>query len=156
MQQDTSICTSSNEINHVNYVIDSNLQNTNLDYDYLQISNFNKLKTEVINANANINNYKIIIIHNSKQLFGLNKLIKNAINYVGENLKIYLYGLNGFELIIGPIKINSFDKINCICNYIVNFITRDNFDIICDEDTMNNNVNNYFVTNTNEKIIYYN
>jgi hypothetical protein len=72
---------------------------------------------------------------------------------LNQYIKLYLYRRSGLDLIIGPIYIESIDKINNIIYYIINFIGRDSF--TKQKDEIDNDIKNTFINNE-QIILFYN
>lgn len=123
----------------------------NTDYFGIEAkSKFNLYKLEEIKENTNS---KIIIINNSSQLNGISKFMKSGKEFLNQYIKLYLYRRSGLDLIIGPIYIESIDKINNIIYYIINFIGRDSF--TKQKDEIDNDIKNTFINNE-QIILFYN
>lgn len=122
-------------------------------------SKYNKLSKKrffdyILESNPNLSSYLIIIINNSSNSNGLSQFIKEQMFLIDINVKIYLYKQKGLDYIVGPIRIDSFEKICFITNYIVNYIKRDlgtNFKFNMEKDIENNLSND-----SNNKLIYWN
>ncbi len=122
-------------------------------------SNYNELSKRKFNeylleSNDNISSYLILIINNSSRAGGLSDFVKHQMFLNSLNIKIYLYKSTGLEYLIGPLNIDSFEKICFITNYIVNYIDRDDkttFKKIMEED-----IKSTFIDNKNNKILFYN
>lgn len=69
--------------------------------------------------------YKIIVIDNAQHGTGMVEFIKTNEKYIDKHVKIFLYRLKSIEYVIGPVYIDSTDKIMHITNHIVNFIRSD-------------------------------
>jgi len=124
--------------------------------DYLGIeakTKFNQYITETEEGSQECTDckLKLIIINNSSQLNGLHKFMISGKELLNQNIKIYLYKRSGLDLIIGPIYIESIDKINNIIYYIVHFITRDSF--TKHKEDIDNDIIKTF--NNNEDIILF-
>lgn len=121
--------------------------------DYFGIkakSKFNLYKLEEIKENTDC---KIIIINNSSQLNGISKFMKSGDEFLNQYIKLYLYKSSGLDLIIGPIFIESIDKINNIIYYIIKFIGRDSF--TKQKDEIDNDIKNTFINNE-QIVLFYN
>ncbi len=121
--------------------------------DYNELSK-KKFKEYFLESNVHIKKYFIIIINNSSNYGGINDFIKHQMFMNSLNIKIYLYKSTGLEYIIGPINIDSFEKICFITNYIVNYIKRDSFTEF--KNIMENDIKTYFSDDSNNKILFYN
>jgi hypothetical protein len=95
---------------------------------------------------------KIIIINNSSQLNGINKFMNSRNQFLNKYIKIYLYKRSGLELVVGPLYIESSDKINNIIYYIVNFISRDSF--TKQKEEIDNDINIMFNNNKQVTLFY--
>ncbi len=121
--------------------------------DYNELSK-KKFKEYFLESNLHIKKYYIIIINNSSNYGGINDFIKHQMFMNSLNIKIYLYKSTGLEYIIGPINIDSFEKICFITNYIVHYIKRDSFTEF--KNIMENDIKTYFSDDSNNKILFYN
>ncbi len=121
--------------------------------DYNELSK-KKFKEYFLESNLHIKKYFIVIINNSSNYGGVNDFIKHQMFMNSLNIKIYLYKSTGLEYIIGPINIDSFEKICFITNYIVNYIKRDSFTEF--KNIMENDIKTYFSDDSNNKILFYN
>lgn len=93
-------------------------------YNNESVIKFNEYKNDEINDNSvDI----IIILNNSMQSQGFISFMKSFQDFQNKNIKIYLYKKDGLELIIGPIYIDSTEKLLYINNYILKSINRENF-----------------------------
>jgi hypothetical protein len=122
-------------------------------------SKYNKLSKKkyyeyLLESNVNITKYLIVIINNSSNAYGLCDFIKHQMFMNSLNIKIYIYKSTGLEYIIGPINIDSFEKICFITNYIVHYIKRDSFTEF--KNIMENDIKTYFSDDSNNKILFYN
>jgi hypothetical protein len=102
------------------------------------------------NINTNINNitYKNIIVNNSNnniQGQGMLKFIESVTNYIGFTVKIYLYKLETIDYVIGPIFIESREKIFYILHHIIHNIRRECYTTY--NDVFLKRVNEYFTLN---------
>ena len=122
-------------------------------------SKYNKLSKKkyyeyISESNVNITKYLIVIINNSSNAHGLCDFIKHQMLIKSIYIKIYLYKKKGLNYVIGPINIDSFEKMCFITNYIVNYIKRDVHTIL--KNTMENEIQIYFSDDPNNKILFYN
>ncbi len=141
---------------YINTDIDTDIFDPCLDEFFSNYNNLSKIKYQeyLLESNPNISDYLIIIINNCSSNGGLSDFIKNQMFMNSLNIKIYLYKNNSLEYIIGPININSFEKICFITNYIVYFINRDCRKTL--KSTMENEIQEYFKNDKNNKILFYN
>jgi hypothetical protein len=112
------------------------------------IVKFNEYKLE------NIETYKYlnIIINNSSSDNAICEYINTLDKFVNNYIKIFLYTNEGIKFIIGPTFIDSIEKIHYITNYIVMSIRRDYY--IEDYNNINNNIDEYFIHDKNERLIF--
>lgn len=113
-----------------------------------------KFKEYLLESNENITKYLIVIINNSSNYGGLCDFIKHQMFIKSINIKIYLYKKKGLNYVIGPINIDSFEKICFITNYIVHYIKRDSFAKF--KNIIESEIEKYFSDNLNKKILFYN
>lgn len=127
---------------------------TQIDYKKLK-DDFNRLKK--IESNVNNSEYNLIL-SNNKYSSGIVKFMNEHKNYIGKNVKIFLYINNDKKeeiiKIIGPVFLIDSDKIFTIIDYIINFYPRDSNEII----ETNNLIDEFFNStpiSSDTKIIYY-
>ena len=106
------------------YLYNPEIEAYKVKYDNDSVIKFNEYKSNEINDDSvDI----IIILNNSMQSQGFISFMKSFSDFQNKNIKIFLYKKNNLELIIGPIYINSIEKLLYINNYILKSINRENF-----------------------------
>jgi hypothetical protein len=107
-----------------NYLHDPERDAFIANYNNRAVIKFNEYKSNEINDNIVDN---IIILNNSMQSHGFISFMKSFKDFQNKNIKIFLYKKNNLELVIGPIYIDSTQKLAYINNYILKSINRENF-----------------------------